>query len=159
VKEQALADGATAVGNAGAALFHHLSAIKHFAAAKMYGALAGGAAIAGGALAATSGGGGGGGGGSQEQQRKPTEIQINRGDITGQIGGEQQGVFGQFVTAVQRQLEATERLNDRLDIASPGDVLTRGVDQRPEAIARGVRTSLASDAGFIRDVGLAVERG
>jgi hypothetical protein len=42
---------------------------------------------------------------------------------------------------------------------SPGDVLTRGVDQRPEAVASGVRRSLAGDPGFIRDVGLAVERG
>jgi hypothetical protein len=126
------------------------SATAHFAAAAMYGVIAGGTALAGRAVAGNSFNKGGGGGGRGQGP-----------SATGAYGG---GGYGsqQDLQPYSRQsdntfisrrddparfvAEAVDRLTNKLNSMKPGEVLTNGMRERPGAVGQQTVTDIRRNA-------------
>jgi hypothetical protein len=141
------------------------AAIANFAAAKLYAVLGGGAAAIGlgigaaGGLGGDSAGGGGSASASGFQQAPEKNLSVTRGNQFGNEDGaavarEQvaNGNLGPLM--VFKQLaDSVDKLHNKIDVANPGDVLVRGVEQRPDAVGNGVLQTVRSDHGFVRELG------
>lgn len=128
------------------------SAAYHFASAAVFAGIAGGAALAGRAVAGNSfkGGAGakGGGGPSQlgvggkngaysyngnpDQNQHPTPYSRISSDAY--ISGSRDHHVADLANQVHRLSTAVDGLHKKLDTARPGDVLTRGIEQKPGLI-------------------------
>jgi hypothetical protein len=133
------------------------SATAHFAAAAMYGLVAGVTAVAGRGVAGNSMKGGAGGakgagapgstgaysyGGTDSINQHPTPY--SRASADAYISGHRDPL----VAAIDRNTQATLALHKKIDIARPGDVLTRGMDQKPGAVGHQVIKDIGRNAAI-----------
>lgn len=162
----------TAEGFAALARFDGAAAALHFKAAATYaavGAIAGGiaAGIGGGGGGAGAGGGGGSAGDGRSQassqfeapqrdlrasEGSPFETDFDRlkRDLGIRVSEGEAGPFGLY----QKLLTTLDKLDNKFEAVSPGQVLMAGAAERPDVIATTVVEEQVRDAGFIREAGL-----
>ena len=166
VKENALASAAAAVGNFAGAALHQAAAVQHFAAAKLYGVLAGGALAIGlgigaaGGLGGDSGTGGTNAGaatgagafnGSDARElvfRRPASTEdTERARLAAELRQKYEET-GQ--RALLKLAEAVEGFRAKIEGMRPGDVVTVGLGERPQAAADAVIETAETNGGFVR---------
>jgi hypothetical protein len=124
-------------------------ATKHFLAAKEYGTVAVVGAIVGGAIGAAGGilgssgasqasAGGGFGGGDTT----PSPVNISLGGTASTLG----------ITMASAQIDAINKLNDKITSMSPGDVVTRAADTHPDAFAAGTLEAGRRNGAYTREL-------
>jgi hypothetical protein len=138
-----------------------------FTAAAIMGSIAVGAAVAGRAVAGNSfksGGGKSGGkdskyystGNTSQQQsnidKNPTPY--SRASNDAYISGDRHARFVQ--QAIEKHTEALEKIHAKIDSMPAGDVLTRGMKERPGVVADQVHKDIRSDAGKGMKIGSAM---
>jgi hypothetical protein len=117
------------------------SAAMHFTSAKIYGVVAAVAGAVGLGIGASGGLGGdaaGAAGGGFGGTAAPTPVTIN------------QGAGGPLGVQLQ-QLHALNNISNKLDTASPGDVLVRGAEQNPVAIGQANNEASRRDGSISRE--------
>lgn len=161
----------TAEGFAALARFDGAAAALHFKAAATYavvGAIAGGVAagISGGGGAA---GGGGGGAGGDGRSQSSGQFQAPQRDLRASEGSPFESDFERFKRQIGLQVsegetgpfgllkkldETLNKLDNKFEAVTPGQVLMAGAAERPDVIASTVIEEQVRDAGFIRDFSL-----
>jgi len=166
VKENALASASAAVGDFRGAALHQAAAVQHFAAAKLYGVLAGGALAIGlgigaaGGLGGDSGTGGSNAGaatgagafnGSDARElvfRRPVSTEdTERARLAAELRQKYEET-GQ--RALLKLAEAVEGFRAKIEGMRPGDVVTVGLGERPQAAADAIIERASTDGGFVR---------
>jgi hypothetical protein len=158
-----LAMGIAALTPWGAAMYG--PAPLHFKAAAIWGAIAVGAALAGRAAAggsgkkagggASAGGGYGGGSGSSSSNNiNQNPSPYSRVTPDAYISGDRPARF--VAQAIERHTAALEKIHAKIDSMPAGDVLTRGMKERPGVVADQVHKDIRSDAGKGMKIGSAM---
>lgn len=153
-KETALAAGDLAIGNVVGAGLHTTAAAAHHAAAITYltvAAVAGGVGVGAGLGARALGGGGGSGGGNGQQEQH--EVNQNPSPYT---RVSQNAYLSGTRNEINNLATEVRALHQKIGSMSPGDILTRGTQQKRGHIAETLVKEIGSNGGHGRKLGVAM---
>lgn len=136
---------ATALGFMRLAEYDFAGAANAFTSAALWAALAVGAAVAGRALS---------GGGDKKDAKNNNGQKQGADQNSGTYSRSSEKAYdsGNRGDGIHRLIAAIERLHHKIDTAKPGDVLVRGMQQRPGAVGQQVSHDIGRNAGIGREI-------